>query len=65
MTRGKAYEIARAVDNLDGFEACMDSIYAAVRDAEGCCEISDDFRKKLNELMEAELQRLKQILEDM
>jgi hypothetical protein len=65
MTRSKAYEIARAVDNLDGFEACMDSIYSAVRDAEGCCEISDNFQRDLKELMNTELQRLKQILEDM
>lgn len=65
MIRSKAYEIARAVDNLGGFEACMDSIYAAVRDAEGCCEISNNFQRALEELMDTELQRLKQILEDM
>lgn len=65
MTREKALVISRALDNIDGFESMMDSIEAAVRDAEDFCVISADFKDKLGNLMVNELQRLQKVLEDM
>lgn len=65
MTREKALAVARALDNIDGFESLMDSVEAAVRDAEDFCIISADFKEKLGNLMDSELRRLQKVLEDM
>ena len=65
MTRDKALAVARALDNIDGFESMMDVIEAAVRDAEDFCVISAEFKDKLGNLMVNELQRLQKVLEDM
>ena len=65
MTRDKALAVARALDNIDGFEAMMDAIEAAVRDAEDSCVISASFKDKLGNLMVNELQRLQKVVGDM
>lgn len=65
MTREKALAVARALDNIDGFESLMDSVEAAVRDAEDFCIISADFKERLGNLMDSELRRLQKALEDM
>ena len=65
MTRETALAAAKALDNIDGFEAMMESIDAAVRDAEEWCNISPDFKLELENLMQSELMRLKSVLEEM
>ena len=65
MTREKALEASRALDAIDGFEAFIDEIDKAVLVAEDFAELSPKFKVKLNNLLQAELLRLKQALEEM
>lgn len=65
MTREKALEASRALDAIDGFEAFMDEIDKAVLLAEDFIELSPDFKLELDNLLQAELLRLKTVLEEM
>ena len=65
MTREKALEASRALDGIDGFEAFMDEIDKAVLIAEDFAELSPDFKLELDNLLQAELLRLKNVLEEM
>ena len=65
MTREKALEASRALDAIDGFEAFMDEIAKAVLLAEDFAELSPDFKLELDNLLQAELLRLKNVLEEM
>jgi hypothetical protein len=65
MTRETALAVTKALENIDGFEAMVESIDAAVRDAEEWCNISPDFKLELENLMQSELMRLKSVLEEM
>ena len=65
MTREKALEASRALDAIDGFEAFKDEIDKAVLLAEDFAELSPDFKLELDNLLQAELLRLKTVLEEM
>ena len=65
MTRKKALEASRALDAIDGFEAFMDEIDKAVLLAEDFAELSPDFKLELDNLLQAELLRLKNVLEEL
>ena len=65
MTREKALETSRALDAIDGFEAFMDEIDKAVLLAEDFVELSPDFKLELDNLLQAELLRLKNVLEEL
>ena len=65
MTRKKALEASSALDAIDGFEAFMDEIDKAVLVAEDFAELSPDFKLELDNLLQAELLRLKNVLEEM
>ena len=65
MTREKALEASRALDAIDCFEAFMDEIDKAVLVAEDFAELSPDFKLELDNLLQAELLRLKNVLEEM
>ena len=65
MTREKALEASRALDAIDGFEAFMDEITKAVLLAEDFAELSPDFKLELDNLLQAELLRLKNVLEEL
>ena len=65
MTREKALEASRALDAIDGFESFMDEIDKAVLLAEDFAELSPDFKLELDNLLQAELLRLKNVLEEM
>jgi hypothetical protein len=65
MTREKALEASRALDAIDGFEAFMDEIDKAILLAEDFTELSPDFKLELDNLLQAELLRLKNVLEEM
>ena len=65
MTRKKALEASRALDAIDGFEAFMDEIDKAILVAEDFAELSPDFKLELDNLLQAELLRLKNVLEEM
>ena len=65
MTREKALEASRALDAIDGFAAFMDEIDKAVLIAEDFAELSPDFKLELENLLRAELLRLKNVLEEM
>lgn len=65
MTREKALKASKALDAIDGFEAFMDEINKAILVAEDFAELSPDFRLELDNLLRAELMRLKNVLEEM
>lgn len=65
MTREKAFEVSRALDNIDGFEFFMDKIDQAIIATEDYVFLSPDFKKNLNDLLQAEHLRLKNVLEEM
>ena len=65
MTREKALEASRALDNIDGFEFFMDKIDQAISATEDYVFLSQDFKMNLNDLLQAELLRLKNVLEEM
>ena len=63
MTREQALAASRALDAVDGFEAFMDEVDQAVATAEDFCPLSPKFKVKLNNLLQAEILRLKSELE--
>lgn len=65
MTREKAFEVSRALDNIDGFEFFMDKIDQAIAETEDYILLSHDFKLELDNLLQAELLRLKNVLEEM
>lgn len=65
MTREKALDVSKALDAIDNFEAFMEEIDKAVVNAEDFALLSPDFKLELENLMQAELMRLKTILEEM
>lgn len=65
MTRTKALEASRALDAIDGFQAFMDEVDKAVKDAEDFALFNPEFKNALNELMETELARLNKVLADL
>ena len=65
MTRTKALEASRALDAIDGFQAFMDEVDKAVKDAEDFALFNSEFKNALNELMETELARLNKVLADL
>lgn len=62
MTREKALAASRALDAIDGFQAFIDEVDAAVKDAEDFTLFNSDFKIALYNLMEDELARLNQEL---
>lgn len=65
MTREQALAASRALDAVDGFQAFMEEIDKAVIDAEDFALFNPDFKIALYKLMEDELARLNQELEDL
>lgn len=65
MTRVKALEASRALDAIDGFQAFMDEVDKAIKDAEDFTLLNPEFKCALNELMENELMRLNKVLADL
>lgn len=65
MTRDKAMAATWAITNLDGFEEMAAEIREKVLDWTDHCQISADFQKKLNALLDEEYHRLEKVLEDL
>jgi hypothetical protein len=65
MTREKALEASKALDNIDGFEFLMEKIDQAIAETEDYIFLSQDFKLELDNLLQAELLRLKNVLEEM
>lgn len=65
MTREKALAASRALDAVDGFQAFMDEVDKAVKDAEDFALFNPEFKMVLYKLLEDELARLNQELEDL
>ena len=65
MTREQALAASRALDAVDGFQAFMDEVDKAVKDAEDFALFNPDVKIALYKLMEDELARLNQELEDL
>ena len=63
MTRDKAVEITRALNDIDDFELFMDLVSNAYREVEG--NISGFFHDELMPLMKKELRRRESVLEEM
>lgn len=64
MTREKALEVSRALDDVDGFEAFMDEIYKVVDIFSDTCDLKD-FALHLEHTMAQELKRRKAVLEEL
>lgn len=64
MERAKANQIARALDNLDSFEALADGILTLVAEWDNAC-VSTDFVLRLTQLLDEEQKRREKILEEM
>ena len=65
MTREMALAESRALDAVDGFQAFMDEVDKAVKDVEDFALFNPDFKIALYKLMEDELARLNQELENL
>lgn len=65
MTREKALAASRALDAVDGFQAFMEEIDKAVAEAEDFALFNPEFKMALYKLLEDELARLNQELEDL
>lgn len=65
MTREKALEVSRALDNIDGFETFMGEVDRAIINTEDFISLSPRFKQDLKMLMQVELLRLKKILEEL
>ena len=63
MTREKAVSITRALNDIEDFEMFYEGIIQLYNKSEG--DFNDFVRKQLLPLMDAELDRRKQILENM
>ena len=64
MTREKALEASRALDDIDGFSHFMDKVEQAFNEASDICDMRD-FYCTLMETLENELKRRKKLLEDL
>lgn len=64
MERAKANQVARALDNLDSFEALADGILTLVAEWDNAYE-STDFVCSLTQLLDKEQKRREKILEEM
>lgn len=65
MTHEKALEASRALDRICGFREFMEEIDRATVNAEELMTFDPRFTSALNELLEAELARLEQVLADL
>ena len=65
MTREKAMAANWALLNLDGFEDMAAKIREKVLDWKDTFEVSYEFEKKLNNLLDEEYRRLEKVLEDL
>ena len=65
MTREKAMAANWALLNLDGFEDMAAEIREKVLDWKDTFEVSSEFEKKLNDLLDEEYRRLEKVLEDL
>ena len=65
MTREKALAASRALDAIDGFNIFMEEVDRAVMSSEELALLSPDFKIALQSLLDAELDRLNKVLEDM
>ena len=65
MTREKALEVSRALDNIDGFETFMGEVDRAIINTEDFISLSSRFKQDLKMLMQVELLRLKKVLEEL
>lgn len=65
MTREKALEASMALDAINGFEDFMDEIDKVVAKTEDFTVLSSNFKLKLETLLQAELFRLKTVLEEL
>lgn len=61
MTREKAVEVTRVLNDIDDFENFMDEVYQAYVNTEG--DFEHFFHEKLEPLMKEELERRKALLE--
>ena len=64
MTREQALRASSALDDIDGFEALMSMIERDINEAADMCDISE-FSQVLLDLMDAELERRKKVLESL
>lgn len=64
MTREQALKASNALDDIDGFEALMSMIERDINEASDMCDISE-FSQILLDLMDAELERRKKVLESL
>lgn len=64
MTREQALKASNALDDIDGFEALMSMIGRDINEASDMCDISE-FSQILLDLMDAELERRKKVLESL
>ena len=64
MTREQALKASNALDDIDGFEALMSMIERDINEAADMCDISE-FSQVLLDLMDAELERRKKVLESL
>ena len=65
MTREKALEVSIALDAIDGFEAFIDEIDKIVAKTEDSTILSSKFKIRLENLLQTELLRLKNVLEEL
>ena len=65
MTREKALAASRALDAIDGFNVFMEEVDRAVISSEELALLSPEFKSALQNLLDAELDRLNKVLEDM
>ena len=64
MTREQALRASSSLDYIDGFEAIMSMIERDINEASDMCDISE-FSQILLDLMDAELERRKKVLESL
>lgn len=62
MERSKAVQIAKALESIESFEVFADEIENIVKNWDDCF-VASDFVSQLFALMDAELNRRKEILE--
>ena len=65
MTREKALAASRALDAIDGFYAFMEEVDRAIDNADELAPLDTKFTSNLDNLLKAELERLKKVLEDL
>ena len=65
MTREQATKISQALDGIEQFECFFDEIENAFQHSEFYGSVADFFEAEIIPVMEAELTRRKQVLEEM